>query len=113
MTLQAGVNVVTVTARDAAGNTSSDVLTVMYAPLHIASLTAESSWLRSRLGTTVTFTAVGAGDTGPYEYQWRVLRRVSRWVTASAWRTSNRFVWTPTKATKYLQGACRGPERYD
>jgi hypothetical protein len=102
LALQEGVNVLTVTARDAAGNTSTDVLTVTYAPpLRITSLTADRP-APQPLGTTVTFTAVGAGDTGPYEYQWRVYDG-AKWVTASAWSTSNQFVWRPTKATSLYQ----------
>jgi hypothetical protein len=100
--LQDGVNVLTVTARDAAGNTSADVLTVTYtAPLRIASLTADRA-APQPLGTTVTFTAVGAGDSGPYEYHWRVYDG-AKWVTASAWSTSNQFVWKPTKVTSLYQ----------
>jgi hypothetical protein len=100
--LQAGVNVLTVTARDAAGNTSSDVLTVTYAPpVHVASLTADRV-APQRLGTTVTFTAVAAGGTAPYEYQWRVYNG-TKWVTVSGWSSNNQFVWTPTTATSLYQ----------
>ena len=82
--LQAGVNVLTVTARDAAGNTSADILTVTYEPpVYVASLTANRV-APQPLGTTVTFNAVAAGGTGPYQYQWRVYNG-SKWVTASGW----------------------------
>ncbi len=95
--LQPGINVLTVTARDAAGNTKSDSLTVTFTdPLRIASLTADRAAPQPP-GTTVTFTAVGAGGTGPYEYQWRVYDGAN-WVTKANWSSNNRFVWTPTIA---------------
>ena len=102
MAVQEGVNVLTVTVRDAAGNTSADILTVTYtAPLRIASLTADRP-APQPLGTTVTFNAVAAGGTGPYQYQWRVYNG-SKWVTASGWSSNNQFVWTPTTATSLYQ----------
>jgi hypothetical protein len=98
--LQPGTNVLTVRARDAAGNASTDVLTVTFnEPLRVASLTANRT-APQRLGTTVTFTAVGAGGTGPYEYLWRVYDG-SAWVTLATWSSSNRFVWTPTLPITY------------
>ena len=98
MALQAGVNVLTVTASDAAGNTKTDVLTVTFTdPLRITSLTADRT-APQPLGTTVTFTAVGAGGGGTHEYQWRVFDGAN-WVTKANWNSSNRFVWTPTTAT--------------
>jgi hypothetical protein len=98
ITLQGGSNVLTVTARDAAGNTNTDVLTVTFTdPLRIASLTADRT-APQPLGTTVTFTAVGAGGGGTHEYQWRVFDG-SKWVTKANWNVNNRFVWTPTVAT--------------
>ena len=95
--LQPGANVLIVTATDAAGNTRSDVLTVTFTdPLRVASLTADRT-APQPLGTTVVFTGVAAGGTGPYEYQWRVFDG-SKWVTKAAWSSNNRFVWTPTIA---------------
>lgn len=96
--LQSGSNVLTVTARDAAGNTTSDVLTVTFnaAPLRVASLTADRE-APQPLGTTVNFTAVGSGGNGTYEYQWRVFDGAI-WVTKANWSSSNKLVWTPTKA---------------
>lgn len=102
VTLQGGSNVLTVTARDAAGNTKSDVVTVtVNEPLRVASLTADRSAPQT-LGTTVTFTAVGSGGNQTYEYQWRVYDG-AKWVTKANWSSSNKLVWTPTKVTsKYL-----------
>ncbi len=102
ITLQSGSNVLTVTARDAAGNTSSDVVTVTFnTPLRVASLTADRPAPQS-LGTTVTFTAVGSGGKGMYEYQWRVFNG-AKWVTKAGWSSNNTFVWTPTMATSNYQ----------
>ena len=95
--LQPGINVLSVTASDAAGNTSSDILTVTYnEPLRVGSLTANRA-APQPLGTSVTFTALGAGGTAPYQYQWRVYNG-SKWVTRQAWSSNNQFVWTPGTA---------------
>jgi len=102
ITLQGGSNVLTVTARDAAGNTKSDVVTVtLNDSLRIASLTADRP-APQPLGTTVTFTAVGSGGNGTYEYHWRVYDG-TKWVTKANWSSSNTFVWTPTKVTSNYQ----------
>jgi len=100
--LQSGSNVLTVTARDAAGNTSSDVVTVtLNNPFPVASLTADRPAPQSR-GTTVTFTAVGSGGNGMYEYQWRVFNG-AKWVTQAGWSSNNTFAWTPTTARNNYQ----------
>jgi hypothetical protein len=100
--LKPGINVVTVKATDAAGNSRTDVLTVTFPdPLRVESLTADRT-APQRLGTTVTFTAVGAGGAGPYEYQWRVYDGATL-VTQVNWSTNNQFVWTPTSATSGYQ----------
>ena len=91
-----GTNVLTVTASDAAGNTSSDVLTVTYnAPIRVSSLTANRT-APQRVGTTVTFTAVAAGGAAPYEYQWEVF--TGEWFMKQVWSSNSQFVWTPTVA---------------
>jgi hypothetical protein len=98
--LQNGPNVLTVTARDAAGNTRSDVLTVTFTnPLRVASLTANLP-APQRLGTTVTFTAVAAGGIGPYKYTWRVYDGQA-WVVNLPASSSNVFVWRPTAVKNY------------
>ena len=100
--LQPGVNVLTVTASDAAGNISSDVLTVTYnEPIRVDSLTADRTPPQP-LGTTVTFIAVAAGGTAPYQCQWRVYNG-SKWVTKQNWRSSSQFVWKPTTANSRYQ----------
>jgi hypothetical protein len=92
--------VLTVTARDAAGNTRSDVLTVTFTnPLRVASLTANLP-APQRLGTTVTFTAVAAGGIGPYKYTWRVYDGQA-WVVNLPASSSNVFVWRPTAVKNY------------
>jgi hypothetical protein len=92
-----GINVLTVTASDAAGNTSSDVVTVTYnaSSIRVDSLTANRT-APQRLGTTVTFTAVAKGGTAPYQYQWLVYH--GEWVTKQSWSSNSQFVWTPTTA---------------
>src|SRR5690606_23296778 len=59
--LQAGSNVITVTARDAAGNTSSDALTVTYAAPVI---TAASVSPNAGSGAAQTFTFTFADTAG-------------------------------------------------
>jgi putative Ig domain-containing protein len=66
--LQSGTNIVTVTARDAAGNTSSDVLTVTYS-VNTAPTLASVPNQSSRVGRWDTLQLVGAdadGDTLVY-----------------------------------------------
>jgi len=100
--LYGGSNVLTVTARDAAGNTMSDTLTVTFTnPLRITSLTANRT-APQPVGTTVTFTATASGGNGTYEYQWRLFNGTT-WVTKSGWSSSNTLVWTPTVATNVYQ----------
>jgi len=100
--LQAGVNALTVTASDSAGNVSSDVLTVTYnEPIRVDDLTADRA-APQPLGTTVTFTAVAAGGTAPYQYQWRVYNG-SKWVTKQNWSSNNKFVWKATTANSGYQ----------
>lgn len=91
-----GTNVLTVTASDSAGNTSSDVLTVTYnAPIRVSSLTANRT-PPQRLGTTVTYTAVAAGGTAPYEYQWQEYN--GEWTTKQTWSSNSQLAWRPTVA---------------
>jgi hypothetical protein len=91
-----GINVLTVTASNAAGNTSSDVVTVTYnAQIRVDSLTANRT-APQRIGTTVTFTAVAAGGTAPYQYQWQEYN--GEWATKQSWSSNSQFVWTPTTA---------------
>lgn len=92
--LKVGLNVLTVTARDAAGNVQSQTLTVNYDPLRIVSVTADRP-APQKVGTKLTFTVTAAGGTGTYEYQWRVFNG-SIWVTKATWNSSNTLVWTPT-----------------
>ena len=100
--LQAGVNALTVTASDSAGNVSSDVLTVTYnEPIRVDDLTADRA-APQPLGTTVTFTAVAAGGAAPYQYQWRVYDG-SKWVTKQNWSSNNQFVWKATTASSGYQ----------
>lgn len=92
-----GINVLTVTASDAAGNTSSDVVTVTYnTAIRVDSLTANRT-APQRVGTTVTFTAVAAGGTAPYQYQWQQVYN-GEWETKQSWSSNSQFVWTPTTA---------------
>ncbi len=60
--LQAGANVLTVTARDAAGNTATDLLTVTYSPSTIPGLVA--AWGFNEGAGTTTADASGNNNTG-------------------------------------------------
>jgi hypothetical protein len=46
--------------------------------------------------TTITFNAIPAGGTAPFQYKWRVFDGAS-W-TSGAWTTSNSYNWTPSTA---------------
>lgn len=46
--------------------------------------------------TTVTFSALPAGGTAPYQFKWRVFNG-STW-SSGAWTTTSTYAWTPTTA---------------
>lgn len=98
--LLAGTNVITVTARDAAGNQNSDTLTVTYSapagPLVLTSITADRVAPQTT-GTSITFTAMITGGTAPQQYKWWVYDG-SNWFITRDWTTSNTWTWTPTVA---------------
>ena len=65
VTLQSGSNVITITARDAAGNTSTDTLTItLTLPLTLSSLTANQT-APQLTGTPITFTATATNGAAP------------------------------------------------
>ena len=98
--LLSGSNVITVTARDAAGNQTSDTLTVTYSPpagpLALTSLTANRTAPQTA-GTAITFTATVTGGTAPQQFKWWVNDGVDSFVTRD-WSTANTWTWTPTVA---------------
>ncbi|HZR26542.1 MAG TPA: S8 family peptidase [Vicinamibacterales bacterium] len=53
-------------------------------------------------GTTVTFTATGAGGVAPYQYQWWV-HDGTKWTMAQNWGASNTFAWTPNTTNAAYQ----------
>jgi hypothetical protein len=81
------------------GATDTFTWTISPNPLRVASLTANRP-APQPLGTTVRFTAVGAGGTGPYEYRWLVYDG-TKWVTKAKWSSNSQFVWTPTFVSAY------------
>jgi len=86
--LQSGSNVLTVTARDAAGNTSTDTLTVTYtvvAASFSVKITSDKA-SPQKPGVYVVFTVTTTGGVSPYSYQWRVFDGVS-WRVLEPWRS--------------------------
>jgi hypothetical protein len=98
ITLQNGSNVITINARDAAGNTATDTLTISSTqPLTLSSLTANQT-SPQLVGTPVTFTAVAANGTAPYSYKWWVFDGAN-WTVLQNWTSgSNAYTWTPVVA---------------
>jgi Putative Ig domain/Glucodextranase, domain B len=97
VTLQSGSNVITITARDAAGNAATKALTVTFsAPLTLTNLTANLT-APQLVGTATTFTATAAHGTAPYSYKWWVFDGVT-WSILQNWSASNTYTWTPTVA---------------
>jgi hypothetical protein len=96
VTLQSGANVITVTARDAAGNTATDVITVTYAAsgLQFTGITANRVSPQPA-GTAITFTATATGGTAPYQYKFWLFDGTA-WALGRDWATSSAFTWTPT-----------------
>jgi hypothetical protein len=95
--LQSGANVITIAARDAAGNAATKALTVTFsAPLTLTNLTANLT-APQLVGTAITFTATAANGTAPYSYKWWVFDGVT-WSILQNWSASNTYTWTPTVA---------------
>lgn len=98
--LPVGTSTITMTARDAAGHSTSTNLSVtrqtQTAPLSLTSLTADKP-APQLTGTTITFAAVASGGTAPYQFKWRVFNG-SSWSVLQGWSTSATFVWKPSKA---------------
>jgi hypothetical protein len=101
--LQSGSNVLTVTARDAAGNTSSKALTVTYNPptsaLKVATMKSDRP-SPQKAGTWVIFDATAAGGAGPYDYRWRLFNGVS-WTVVWNWRPTGHYEWQPAAKGNY------------
>ena len=75
--LSSGANVLTVTARDAAGNTSTDTLTVTYTPpadttLPVATITGPTSAATFATGTTplATLSGTASDNVGVTQVTW-------------------------------------------
>ncbi|HLG57345.1 MAG TPA: putative Ig domain-containing protein [Vicinamibacterales bacterium] len=95
--LASGANLITVTARDAAGNTSSDSLTINYSvPLTLTSLTGNRT-APQPAGTSITFTAAITGGSAPQQFKFWIFDGAS-WLVTRNWTTSNTWTWTPTSA---------------
>jgi glucodextranase-like protein len=101
--LQSGLNVVTVTARDAAGNTSTDTLTVTYTVAASFSVKITSDKPSpQKWGAYVVFTVTTTGGVSPFSYQWRVFDGVS-WRVLEPWRSDG--VRTATWRVPAVKGA--------
>lgn len=95
-----GTSMITVTAHDAAGHTTSGAITVTRsaptAALSVTSLTADKP-APQIVGTSITFAASTTGGIGPIQYKWRVFNG-SSWSVLQGWSTSSTFIWKPSKA---------------
>lgn len=90
-----------------AGNTSMNGEQTQDVPFTVLA-PAASVTLRANLpspqpvGTTITWSATGAGGVTPYQYQWWVFNGAT-WTAATGWVTSATWAWTPTAASdKYV-----------
>jgi parallel beta-helix repeat protein len=68
--LDVGSNLVTVTAHDAAGNTGSDTITVIYTPLAELTVNGTASPTSGTKTLSVSFTCTPSGGASPYTYFW-------------------------------------------
>lgn len=95
--LEVGVNTITVTASDAAGNKATDVLKVTYTPatLMLSSLTADRQ-APQPARIPVVWTAKAVGGKTPYEFKWWVWDG-SDWTVLQEWSTSGTYTWVPTR----------------
>jgi hypothetical protein len=76
------------------------VLTGNTTPLSITSLTS-SATSPQPADTTITFTAVAAGGTAPYQFKWWIKNAAGAWTVAQNWGTSATFAWHPLVAGNY------------
>lgn len=95
--LQGGVNTITVTARDAAGNKAIDVLSIDYtaAPLTLVSFVSDRQPPQAAR-TPITWTATVAGGQTPYQYKWLVYDG-SDWSILRDWSEAKSYTWIPTR----------------
>jgi hypothetical protein len=96
--LQPGTNLLTVTARDGTGRSTTTTLPVelSQAPLRLMVLMANRVAPQAP-GTAVTFTATAAGGTAPYQYKWWLFDG-STWSAVRDWSTSATLSWTASAA---------------
>jgi stage II sporulation protein D len=71
-------------------------------PITVTTILADQASPRT-VGTTVTFTPVATGGTGPYSFKWWLLVN-GAWTLARDWSTSPTFSWTPSAAGSYSIG---------
>ncbi|MCI0372062.1 MAG: FG-GAP-like repeat-containing protein, partial [candidate division NC10 bacterium] len=100
--LQAGTNVLTVTARDAAGNTGTDTLTVTYAPADStppAAVTDLNASNASNVSLDLTWTAPGddggTGQAGSYD-----VRYSTSTITLANWGSATPVPGVPAPAPR-------------
>jgi hypothetical protein len=92
-----GANVITITSRDAAGNTATDTLTITSTPpLTLTNLSANRT-APQLVGTSITFTATATNGTAPYSYKWWLFDGAT-WSVLQNWSASNTYTWTPSVA---------------
>ena len=63
-------------------------------PLMAVSLTSNLAAPQAP-GTSITFTAVAAGGTGPYQFKWLIFDG-TRWTVARDWSSLSSYTWRPT-----------------
>jgi hypothetical protein len=75
----------------------SEYLEVKSSPAGIHSLTSSTS--SPRVGTPVTWTAIGkGGSASPLQYAFYLYREGTGWTMLRGYGTSNTFTWTPTSS---------------
>ncbi|MEQ1757158.1 MAG: putative Ig domain-containing protein [Vicinamibacterales bacterium] len=97
--VQDGLNVLTITAQDTTGHSSSVTLavTMVPPPLQLTGLTANKTAPQAA-GTAITFTAAATGGSGPYSYKWWLFDG-NGWSIVQQWSSANTFTWTPGSAS--------------
>jgi hypothetical protein len=93
-----GTNVLTMTATDSSGKAAAVQLTVVAkqssTPLAVTAISADKAAPQA-VGTTITFKAIAAGGTGPYQFKWWLFDGTS-WQITQEWSQANTFAWRPT-----------------
>jgi putative Ig domain-containing protein/glucodextranase-like protein len=103
VSLASGANTLTVVATDGVGNARTSSITITRSATASLSLTSFTSNVASpqNNGSAITFTAVAAGGTAPYQFKFWIYNGTA-WTIGQNWSTSASYTWRPTAGGNYI-----------